>query len=218
MNKNKREQYGQRPDGSIRMKELPLSERPYEKCLRYGPEALSDSELLAVVIRTGSRGEKAVDLARKVLGSLPQKNLGGLFQVSLKQLQEIRGIGKVKCSDPEQVAAYYCQQMRFLETEQVLLLVLDGKNAVIQEIVISNGSFNASVASPREIFYNALKHRAVSILLLHNHPSGDPSPSREDMLLTKRIRDVGQMIGIELVDHIVIGDNRYTSFRESGYL
>ena len=96
MNKNKREQYGQRPDGSIRMKELPLSERPYEKCLRYGPEALSDSELLAVVIRTGSRGEKAVDLARKVLGSLPQKNLGGLFQVSLKQLQEIRGIGKVK--------------------------------------------------------------------------------------------------------------------------
>ena len=161
MNKNKREQYGQRPDGSIRMKELPLSERPYEKCLRYGPEALSDSELLAVVIRTGSRGEKAVDLARKVLGSLPQKNLGGLFQVSLKQLQEIRGIGKVKavqlkcmaeftkrmvrcsmpleqlkCSEPEQVAAYYCQQMRFLETEQVLLLVLDGKNAVIQEIVI----------------------------------------------------------------------------------
>ena len=243
MNKNKREQYGQRPDGSIRMKELPLSERPYEKCLRYGPEALSDSELLAVVIRTGSRGEKAVDLARKVLGSLPQKNLGGLFQVSLKHLQEIRGIGKVKavqlkcmaeftkrmvrcsmpleqlkCSEPEQVAAYYCQQMRFLETEQVLLLVLDGKNAVIQEIVISNGSFNASVASPREIFYNALKHRAVSILLLHNHPSGDPSPSREDMLLTKRIRDVGQMIGIELVDHIVIGDNRYTSFRESGYL
>ncbi len=125
------------------------------------------------MIRTGSRGEKAVDLARKVLGSLPQKNLGGLFQVSLKQLQEIRGIGKVKavqlkcmaeftkrmvrcsmpleqlkCSEPEQVAAYYCQQMRFLETEQVLLLVLDGKNAVIQEIVISNGSFNASVASP----------------------------------------------------------------------
>ena len=100
----------------------------------------------------------------------------------------------------------------------MLLLVLDGKNAVIQEIVISNGSFNASVASPREIFYNALKHRAVSILLLHNHPSGDPSPSREDMLLTKRIREVGQMIGIELVDHIVIGDNRYTSFRESGYL
>lgn len=99
MNKNKREQYGQRPDGSIRMKELPLSERPYEKCLRYGPEALSDSELLAVVIRTGSRGEKAVDLARKVLGSLPQKNLGGLFQVSLKQLRRFAGSARSKrCS------------------------------------------------------------------------------------------------------------------------
>ena len=113
MNKNKREQYGQRPDGSIRMKELPLSERPYEKCLRYGPEALSDSELLAVVIRTGSRGEKAVDLARKVLGSLPQKNLGGLFQVSLKQLQEIRGIGKVKAVQLKCMAEFTKRMVRW---------------------------------------------------------------------------------------------------------
>ena len=125
---------------------------------------------------------------------------------------------KLKCDDPEQVAAYYIQQMRFLETEQVLLLVLDGKNALSQEIVISNGSFNASAAAPREIFYQALKHKAVNIIVLHNHPSGDPSPSQGDMLVTKRIRDVGHMIGIELLDHIVIGDNRYISFRESGYL
>ena len=125
---------------------------------------------------------------------------------------------KLKCNEPEQVAAYYIQQMRFLETEQVRLLVLDGKNALSKEIVISNGSFNASAAAPREIFYNALKHKAVNIILLHNHPSGDPTPSREDMLMTKRIQEVGHMIGIELLDHIVIGDNRYISFRESGYL
>ena len=227
----------------IRMKELPLSERPYEKCVHYGPEVLSDSELLAAVIRTGSRGEKAVDLAERVLCHLPGKHLGGLFHISMEQLQEIHGIGmvkavqlkcmaeftkrmvrssmpaeKLKCNEPEQVAAYYIQQMRFLETEQVRLLVLDGKNALSKEIVISNGSFNASAAAPREIFYNALKHKAVNIILLHNHPSGDPTPSREDMLMTKRIQEVGHMIGIELLDHIVIGDNRYISFRESGYL
>lgn len=243
MKKNKRDHKENQVMESIRMKELPLSERPYEKCVHYGPEALSDSELLAVVIRTGSQGEKAVDLAERVLCHLPERHLGGLFHISLEQLQEIHGIGMVKavqlkcmaeftrrmirssmpleklqCSEPEQVAAYYIQQMRFLETEQVRLLILDGKNALRKEIVISNGSFNSSVAAPREIFYNALKHKAVNIILLHNHPSGDPGPSREDMLLTKRIRDVGHMIGIELLDHIVIGDNRYTSFRESGYL
>ena len=243
MKKNKRDHKEEQAREVVRMKELPLSERPYEKCVHYGPEALSDSELLAVVIRTGSQGEKAVDLAERVLCHLPERHLGGLFHISLEQLQEIHGIGMVKavqlkcmaeftrrmirssmpleklqCSEPEQVAAYYIQQMRFLETEQVRLLILDGKNALRKEIVISNGSFNSSVSAPREIFYNALKHKAVNIILLHNHPSGDPGPSREDMLLTKRIRDVGHMIGIELLDHIVIGDNRYISFRESGYL
>lgn len=243
MKKNKRDQTEKRTVETVCMKELPMSERPYEKCVRYGPEALSDSELLAVVIRTGSRGEGAVDLAKRVLCHLPEKNLGGLFHISVEQLQEIHGIGMVKsvqlkcmaeftkrmvrssmqaeklqCNEPEQVAAYYIQQMRFLETEQVRLLVLDGKNALSKEIVISNGSFNASAAAPREIFYNALKYKAVNIILLHNHPSGDPTPSKEDMLMTKRIQEVGHMIGIELLDHIVIGDNRYISFRESGYL
>lgn len=243
MKKNERDHKEKQAVEVIRMKELPLSERPYEKCVHYGPEVLSDSELLAAVIRTGSRGEKAVDLAERVLCHLPGKHLGGLFHISMEQLQEIHGIGmvkavqlkcmaeftkrmvrssmpaeKLKCNEPEQVAAYYIQQMRFLETEQVRLLVLDGKNALSKEIVISNGSFNASAAALREIFYNALKHKAVNIILLHNHPSGDPTPSREDMLMTKRIQEVGHMIGIELLDHIVVGDNRYISFRESGYL
>ena len=243
MDKKRNNDYGENTAEKIRMKELPVSERPYEKCVRYGPEALSDSELLAVVIRTGSQGEKAVDLADRVLCSLPERHLGGLFHISLAQLQEIRGIGPVKavqlkcmaefskrmvrsripvsrlqCNEPEQIAAYYLPQMRYLETEQVLMLVLDGKDAMRGEIVISNGSFNSSMAAPREIFYNAIKNKAVNIILLHNHPSGDPTPSREDMVMTKRVSDIGQMIGITLLDHIVIGDNRYISFRESGYL
>ncbi len=225
------------------MKDLPESEQPYEKCLHRGPECLSEAELLSVIIRTGSRGERASDLARRLLCWLPGRNLGGLLQVSAEQLLELRGIGVVKavqlksvaelarrlivcsmppaeliCSEPEQVAAHYMNQMRFLETEQVRLLILNGKNMLMREQIISEGSFNSASASPREIYYTALKHRAVNILLLHNHPSGDPTPSREDLTLTKRLADSGRMIGIPFIDHIIIGDNRYVSLKQSGYL
>lgn len=230
-------------ENGITMREMPVSERPYEKCERYGAECLSDSELLAVILRTGSSGERSTSLAKKLLLSLPGKCINGLFQSSLEQLQEIKGIGRVKaiqllclaeitkrmlrnhtaeevliCEEPSEIATYYMPYMRFLETEQVRLLVLDGKNAVVSDKVISNGSFNAALASPREVYYYALKHKAVSVILLHNHPSGDPSPSREDMVLTRRIVQAGELIGIPLLDHIVIGDNRYVSFKESGYL
>lgn len=224
------------------MKELPVSERPYEKCMEFGPSVLSDAELIAVIIRTGSGGKRSTDLAEQVLMQVPGQKIGGLFQISLEQLQEIRGIGTVKaiqlqclteitrrmmrssmdvstmiCDDPARVAAAY-MSMRFLEVEHVRLLILDGKHAVSREIEISTGSFTASMAAPREIFYNALKHKAVKILLLHNHPSGDPKPSKEDIVLTRRIAETGQLIGIPLLDHIVIGDNRYVSLQENGYL
>lgn len=224
-------------------KELPLSEQPYEKCMQYGAESLSDAELLAVFLRTGSQGECSIDLARRLLCELPGQTIAGLYQISFANLCEIRGIGKVKavqmlclaeaairifrcqkqakvllCNDPAVVAKYYMPSMRFLETEQVRLLILDGKNGLEKEMILSNGSFTASLAAPREVFYYALKHKAVSIILLHNHPSGDPSPSKDDLILTKRMADTGRMIGIPLLDHIVIGDNRYISLRESGYL
>lgn len=230
-------------ENGITMREMPVSERPYEKCERYGAECLSDSELLAVILRTGSSGECSTSLAKRLLLSLPGKCISGLFQSSPEQLQEIKGIGRVKaiqllclaeitkrmlrnrtaeevliCEEPCRIAAYYMPYMRFLETEQVRLLVLNGRNAVVSDKVISNGSFNSAFASPREVYYYALKHKAVSVILLHNHPSGDPSPSREDLVLTRRIVQVGELIGIPLLDHIVIGDNRYVSFKESGYL
>lgn len=227
---------------NIIMKELPLSERPYEKCMQYGAEALSDAELLAVVIRTGGKGERATELAMRVINSTPGKRIGAIAHMSLSQLSGIRGIGKVKavqlaclteitkrmmspgfltgqllCTEPGKVAAYFIPKMKFLECEQVRLLILNGRNVLENEIIISNGSFNSASASPREIFYNALKHKAVSVIVLHNHPSGDPSPSREDILLTKRLSDTGAIIGIPLLDHIITGDNRYVSMKESGY-
>lgn len=225
------------------MRELPESEQPYEKCEKYGPQALSDAELLAVVIRTGSRGECAIDLARRLLSSLPDKSLSGLFHVSLEQLCQMKGIGRVKgiqllclteitkrslrsytqrtelmCREPDAVATYFMPQMRFLETEQVRLLVLNGKYAMAKELILSNGSFNSATVSPREVFHYALRHQAVAVVLLHNHPSGDPAPSKADLLQTRRIYETGKLIGIPLLDHIIIGDNRYVSLRESGYL
>lgn len=227
---------------NITMKEMPVSERPYEKCELYGTSSLSDAELLAVVIRTGGRGERATELATRILNSVPGRKIGGLFQMSLKQLSDIHGIGRVKaiqllclteitkrmmssavsdtqllCTEPEKVAVHFMPKMKFLEYEQVRLLVLNGRNALAEDIIISNGSFNSAMASPREIFYNALKHKAVSIIILHNHPSGDPTPSREDILLTRRLAKTGEIVGIPLLDHIILGDNRYISIKESGY-
>ena len=152
---------------SITMKEMPESEQPYEKCEKYGAHCLSDSELLAVILRTGSRGECSTELARRLLQKLPGKTITGLFHSSLEQLREIKGIGRVKaiqllclteiakrmlkgrkqleeliCEEPAQIAAYFMPSMRFLETEQVRLLVLNGRHAVVNNLVISNGSFN----------------------------------------------------------------------------
>jgi len=234
---------GSMDKGKLTMKEMPVSERPYEKCGQHGAGALSDAELLAVIIRTGSRGERATELASRVLNSVPGRKLGGLFHMSLSQLSGIKGIGRVKsvqlsclteitkrmmssavsdgqllCTEPGKIAIHFMPEMKFLEYEQVRLLILNGRNMLMKDIEISNGSFNSAVASPREIFYNAIKHGAVSIIIMHNHPSGDPAPSREDILLTKRLADTGRLAGIPLLDHIIIGDNRYISMKESGYL
>ena len=230
-------------DKNLTMRELPQSERPYEKCALYGASVLSDGELLAVILRTGCRGQRVTELTGRLLSKLPGGNLAGLCQATYEELMEINGIGMVKavqlvslaelvkriqrssipldsliCKEPGQIAAHFMASMRHLETEQVRLLILNGRDAVMKEMLISSGSFNAAMASPREIFYYALKYKAVSIILLHNHPSGNPAPSKEDMVLTRKLVDTGRMIGLPLLDHIIIGDNQYTSFKESGFL
>ncbi len=218
-------------------------DKPYEKFLKFGPEALTDAELLAIIIRTGTKDENSVMIGRKVLDLTDRKpGLLGLHHISLSELMTIRGIGevkaiKIKCISelskrlskasaelnlqidrPQTVANYYMEELRHVETEHILLVMLDNKNRIINDCIISQGTVNSSLLSPREIFLLALQNKAVYILLLHNHPSGDPTPSKQDIHITKRIMDVSKLIGIPLIDHIIIGDNKYMSFKEADLL
>lgn len=227
----------------LTLKEMPLSERPYEKCETSGPSALSDAELLAVIIRSGSRKERVVDLAARVLNhNKTYPGLIGLNYLTMNELQSIKGIGRVKAIQllciteltkrmakatnegklqmltPEAVANYYMQDMRHLTREEVLLIMLDSKSKILKDMIISSGTVSSSLLSPREIFLSALKYEAVNIILIHNHPSGDPTPSKEDIQVTKKMKEAGNLIGIRLMDHIIIGDNKYVSLGQQGYL
>lgn len=226
------------------MKDIPEDDRPYEKCLRYGPEGLSDAELLSIIIRTGSREESSLGLAQKILAlNYPREGILGLLHLSLPELMQIKGIGRVKgaqlvCigelsrriwktavideavsfTNPEDIMNYYVEDLRHKEQEQIRIMLLNTKGVLIRDVLISQGTVNSSVVSPREIFLEALKYHAVNFILVHNHPSGDPTPSREDIALTLKIKNAGEIIGIRLLDHVVIGDNAYISFRERGIL
>lgn len=225
----------------LTLKELPMSERPYEKCEHYGAGLLSDSELLAVILRTGTKSQRVTDLAISILNySKAYPGLKGHNYLTLQEFTKIKGIGRVKAIEllcvveltkrmakeihrdnlrlitPQRVADYYMQDMRHLTREQILLLMLDSKNKIIKDMIISTGTVNTSIMPAREVFVNALKYEAVNIILLHNHPSGDPSPSAEDIKVTKRMMEAGNLVGITLMDHIIIGDNRYISLKEQG--
>ena len=224
------------------IKALPIEERPYEKCLQKGAASLTNEELLAVLLRTGTRGENALELSMSILYNSGESGLLAIHQFNLNRLLKIKGIGKVKAvqisciselakrlakttysdsicfTDPETIANYYMEEMRHEKQEIMKLLMLNSKTKLIGETNISKGTVNASLITPRELFIEALQKNAVSIIILHNHPSGDPTPSREDVLVTKRIREAGLLIGIDLLDHVVIGDNCYISFREEGML
>lgn len=225
----------------ITMKELPESEKPYEKCLRYGAQSLSDAELLAVILKNGTRTFTALQLAQMIL-SQKEKNLLNLCHMQINDMQMIPGIGRVKAAQlkcvaelakrisntsrlrqiildkPDTIAAYYMENLRHEATERLLLAMFDSKCNLLGDELISIGTVNMSLVSPREIFLKALEYHAVHIVLLHNHPSGDPAPSQMDLEITERIAECGRMMDILLADHIVIGDNRYISLREHGLL
>lgn len=224
------------------MKDIPNAERPYEKCLKQGAEALSDAELLAVLLRTGTKGENVLALAKRLLYEDGGAGLLGIHQFSFQSLMKLKGIGKVKAvqilclselakrlskasveprlrfSSSQSVAEYYMEDLRHRNQEVMKLLLLNSKAELIDETNISKGTVNASLVTPRELFVEALKKEAVSMILLHNHPSGDPTPSRDDILTTKRISECSLLIGIELLDHIIIGNNCYVSFQEENLL
>lgn len=227
------------------MKEiLQKQDLPYEKFMRFGAENLTECELLAIILRTGTKDASAMDLAAKVLelAKYPREGLLGLYDVTLEELMSIKGIGmvkavKLKCltelsmrisrstarkglsfRNPVSIAEYYMEKLRHRDRECVILICLDSKGQVITEKQLSDGTVNMSLISPRQIFIEALQCKAVNIVLVHNHPSGDPTPSHSDRELTENVREMGSKMDIELLDHIIIGDNRYSSFRELSYL
>lgn len=225
------------------IKEMAEDERPYEKCVNYGVEMLTNAELLAVLLRTGTKGKNSLDLARSILrASEDDDDLLNIHHLTFEKLKTIKGIGTVKAVQiiclselakrlakasakesvaftvPSTIADYYMEELRHQKQEHMKLLMLNTKSKLIGESNISKGTVNASLVSPRELFIEALEKNAVSIILIHNHPSGDPTPSGSDMLLTKRVKDAGSLIGIELLDHIIIGNNCYISFAEQHLL
>ena len=221
-----------------------VQDMPYERFVRFGPENLTESELLAIILRTGTKDASALELAEEVLAlaKYPKEGLLGLYDISLEELMSIKGIGLVKaiklkcltelsmrisCARAKQglvftksgmVAEYYMERLRHRNTECVFLLCLDVKGQLLKECRLSDGSVRMALISPREIFIQALECKAANIILLHNHPSGDPTPSLADIELTQNVQELGNKMDIPLLDHIIIGDNRYTSLRELSYL
>lgn len=223
---------------SIKMKELPSSERPYEKLEMYGAETLSNAELLAIIIKTGTKEETAINLAQKILNlnSLSDKqSLRFLEDISVNEFQKVKGIGRVKAiqlkavceiakriirpidtlrfkiKKPEDVAELLMGEMRYEKREVAKLLLLNSKNIVLKVIDISFGGVNFAMIEPKEVLSEAIKMQVPKIILVHNHPSGDPTPSTQDFKFTDRLFEACDIIGIELLDHIVIGDGTFES-------
>ncbi|MEW5899118.1 MAG: DNA repair protein RadC [Bacillota bacterium] len=219
---------------------MPADLRPRERLLREGAQSLTDPELLAILLRTGTATSTALELAAVVLTHF--NGLRGLVQASVEELSEIKGVGPAKAAQikaalelgkrvatnaperraviktPEDAAGLVMEEMRHLDREHFRALLLNAKNQVIGQEVISIGTLNSSTVHPRELFKNAIKRSAAAIVLIHNHPSGDPSPSREDIEVTRRLIEVGHLIGIEILDHLIIGDNKFNSFRAKGLM
>lgn len=217
--------------------------KPYEKFLKHGAASLTDAELLAIIIRTGTRNASALSIAQQILNRFEQnRQLNSLHHITMQELMGIDGIGevkavKIKCiaelstrmakqhaaqtldfKMPSSIADYYMEQMRHEEVEKVLLLLLDTKLHLMEEYLLSKGTVNASLLSVREVFRHALRAGACKIVLLHNHPSGNCSPSMEDLSITKKIIEAGKLMEIPLLDHLIVGDGCYLSLKEHGYI
>lgn len=213
---------------------------PYEKALKYGIETLTDVEILAVILRTGVGKIKVLDLAKLLYEKAGSKGLVGLASLEIDDLVKIKGIGRVKAiqiksiielsrrlakfkanekldfSKSDTVAEFYMQDLRHLQQEHLILVLLDSKCCLIKDVVLTVGTVNSSLIDKRDIFIRALKSGAVQIMLIHNHPSGDPTPSKADIKVTKEIYEAGKILGVNLTDHIVIGDNTYVSLKAIG--
>ena len=224
---------------SFTVHDLPLSERPRERLLKLGSEALSAQEVLALILGRGIRGESVMVTAQRLLSKFG--NLKGVANASVEELSEIRGIGLAKAAQikaavelskrlespvaesrkpaiksPEDVATIVRSQLKGKKKEHFLVLCLDTRNHLINSKQVSMGSLDTSVVHPREVFKEAISSNAASVIFVHNHPSGDPEPSKEDVELTKRLARAGEIIGIDVLDHIIVCDKAYLSLKTKG--
>lgn len=224
------------------MKELPLSEQPYELLERKGETALTDAQLLAIFLKTGSEGESAVELAIRLLATVPSQGrdpLVALCHQPLRMLQQYRGIGRVKAiqiralsefvrrlsskqaaerlrvDNPQSLVRIYMEEMRYLTQEVVKAVYFNTKMELLGDKNLSSGTVNQSLISPQAVFKAAWELDAYAFILMHNHPSGDPAPSLNDTILTDRIRQASRIMDIPMLDHIILGDGRYYSFKEN---
>ena len=224
------------------IKDWPVADRPREKLLSTSPATLSDSELLALILRTGHArtGASALDLSRQLLNRFG--SLRAMASAAAAELCGVPGIGPAKAAEilalgelarrfaatplspgtrftsSREVFAHFHERLRDLKKEVFLTLLLDSKNRILREIQVSEGSLNTSIVHPREVFQPVIRESAAAVLFVHNHPSGDPAPSREDLELTTRLRDAGVLMGVRVLDHIIIGSDRYVSLADRGLL
>jgi len=218
----------------MKIKDLPEDSKPRERFLKYGPEAMSDAELFAIILRTGSKGENVLEVANRILA---EYGMGKLFDCSIKELRKIRGIGQTKAIElltiaelakrynnfkreikhiksAEDVFDLFHQRLKDEKQENFIVLMLNSKNQIIDEQLISKGILDASIIDPREVFKPAIKNSSSRIILIHNHPSGNPEPSKEDRETTGKLIVAGELLGIKVLDHVIIGIDSYWSWKE----
>lgn len=223
----------------LMIRDYPLEERPRERMVEEGAEHLNNQELLAILLRTGTKNESVFELATRVLHELG--SIRRLADVSVEELMKIRGVGLAKAvqmkagvelgrrvahkqaklnaiRSPQDVARYLMEKISLHQQEVFYCLYLNTKNQVVYEKKVFVGSLNSSIVHPREVYKEAVKWSAASIIVSHNHPSGDPTPSREDIDVTHRLVEAGDILGIDCLDHLIIGDGTYISLKEKGYI
>ena len=222
------------------IRDMPADERPRERLVKYGPEALSTPELLAIILRVGSSRGSAISLGQQLLSHFG--SLKAIVKATVVELSAVPGVGTAKAAQikaafelgkrlattttderpvvnrPEVAASLMMERMRYHDKEHFETLLLDTRNRCIAMRSVSIGSLNSNVAHPREVFHEAISHSAAAIIVAHNHPSGDPTPSKEDEGLTRRLVKSGEILGIQVLDHLIIGDGRWISMKEKGLM
>lgn len=228
-------------DNNLKILDIPKEERPIEKLANFGADTLSDQELLAIILRCGAKGENVLTLSNRILSETD--GLNGLLNISYEDIVKIRGIksvkgaqiialaelfrrfnslksnvNRVKIKSPKDLGDMLSSEWIGVNQEILRLIVLNTKNNIIKIRDIFKGTLDSSIVHPREIYSEAIKCGGASIIICHNHPSGDPSPSREDINITLRIEECGKILGIKLLDHIIIGNKKYISLKEKGII